>query len=73
MLGEEEALPFSLFLQRQRPQSPTGDLALLTHGHLDERPFMWEQKGLCKWRRKGKYNRKWKIVKDKQKYRKKYG
>lgn len=40
MLREEEALPLPLLFQRQRAQSPTGDLALLTHWHLDERACM---------------------------------
>lgn len=36
VLGEEEALPLALLPQGQRPQAAPGDLALLTHGHLDE-------------------------------------
>ena len=40
MLGEEEALPLPFLLQSQRAQSPTGDLSLLTHWHLDERACM---------------------------------
>lgn len=53
MLGEEKALPLPLLLQRQRAQSPTGDLDLLAHRHLDERPCMWEKKSVCKWKEAG--------------------
>lgn len=48
MLGEEKTLPLPLLLQRQRAQSPTGDLALLAHRHLDERPWISEEKKASK-------------------------
>lgn len=48
MLGEEKTLPLPLLLQRQRAQSPTGDLALLAHRHLDERSWISEEKKASK-------------------------
>lgn len=58
------------FFRDRDPRRPRVILPFSLMGTWMRDPW-WEQKGLCKWRRKGRCNREWKTVKEKEKYWKK--